>query len=97
LNYNVPVPICPWHWILTERKDKYPFKRPYAVCNCQNCQAKTVYDSNMNKISNCQNVFNLMPVLTRDYVSNNIEKWTFSLEEVPTSCVCSIRINPYFL
>jgi hypothetical protein len=51
----------------------------------------------MNKISNCQNVFNLMPVLTRDYVSNNIEKWTFSLEEVPTSCVCSIRINPYFL
>ena len=97
LDYNIPVPICPWHWILTERIDYYPFKRPYAVCNCINCQAKTIYDSNADKLSRCQNIYYLMPVLKRESVLNNIEKWTFSLEEVPTSCICSILINPFLL
>ena len=49
-----PVSICPWHWRMILRDDTYPFKRANAHCNCRDCQAKTIYDSDSNKLAACQ-------------------------------------------
>jgi hypothetical protein len=35
-----------------------------------------------------------MPVLIKEKVGNNIEKWWFNLEEIPTSCICSLKLDP---
>jgi hypothetical protein len=89
-SFRGPIPICPWHWTLIEREDKFPFKRANAQCNCQSCQAKTIYDSNLKRFSSCNNQFVLMPMLWRVAILNMTETWTFHLEEVPVSCVCSM-------
>ena len=91
-----PARICPWHWIMAEREDKYPFTRANAKCNCQNCLSKTIYDSDFKRLSSCEPEFALMPALHRESSMNKIEKWVFKLEEVPVACVCSIRLNPVF-
>lgn len=88
------VPICPWHWLITERHDVFPFKRANAKCNCINCQAKTIFDSDSRKLSSCQNEKILMPALFRESIVNHTEQWSFYLEEVPIACICSIRLNP---
>lgn len=93
---NNSVSICPWHWLIDTREDRYPFKRPLAKCNCNNCQAKTIYDSEIQRLSSCKAVNSIMPVLIRSSVVNDTEKWFFNLEEVPTSCVCSIKLKPQF-
>lgn len=95
--HKIPVPVCPWHWMYIERKDRYPFKRPNAKCNCVNCQAKTIYDSTEDKLSQCTTENVLLPALVRESVDKNgTEKWVFYLEEVPVSCVCSIRLKPFY-
>lgn len=91
---NSPIPVCPWHWVITEREDKYPFKRANARCNCVDCQAKTIYDSDLYRLSSCQPENILMPVLVREKLVNNTERWWFNMEEVPTSCICSLKLNP---
>ena len=88
-----PVSICPWHWQIVERNDRYPFKRANAKCNCKDCQAKTVYDSESKRLSSCFAQFVLMPALWRDTVANQTEKWSFHMEEVAVSCVCSIYLS----
>lgn len=93
---TLPVPVCPWHWLTAIRDDRFPFKRSNAKCNCANCQAKTIYDSDTFKLSGCQTESVLMPVLFRETVVNDTEKWTFYLEEVPVACVCALKLNPYF-
>lgn len=92
---KLPVPVCPWHWKLVEREDKYPFKRANAICNCENCQANTIFDSVNFKLSSCQNENVLLPALLRESNNGESENWSFHLEEVPVACVCSIRLNPY--
>lgn len=83
-----------------DREDKFPFKRANAQCNCENCQAKTIYDSDIYRLSSCQQEFVLLPVLVREVLptlfktNDTIEKWWFNMEEVPTSCICSLKINP---
>ena len=91
---NTSVPVCPWHWVIMKREDKYPFKRASVKCNCLSCQAKTIYDSDGIRLSSCQPENNLLPVLIRDSVVNGLEKWSFALEEIPNSCVCSLKLNP---
>lgn len=72
--------ICSWHWILNERENVFPFIRPKARCNCENCQVDIK--------SECKPLFTLMPALVRESTIGGIEKWWFCLEEVPTSCAC---------
>lgn len=91
---NTSVPICPWRWVVLRRLDKYPFKRSSVKCNCEKCQAKTIYDSDLSPLSTCQPAFSLYPVLLRESNSNGIEKWSFALEEIANSCVCSLKLNP---
>lgn len=98
-NYIENVSVCPWHWIVIEREELYPFNLPVAKCNCINCQAKTRYDSDRRSISACTTNYALKPVLAKlPYASglnDNEELWVFNLEEVPVSCSCSVRIKAY--
>ncbi len=91
----LPAPVCPWHWLIVKRNDMFPFTRVIAKCNCVTCQAKTIYDSDMMRMSSCNPVYILTPALVKDtLVMNGTEKWTFCMEKVLFSCVCSIRLNP---
>ena len=92
---NSPVPICPWHWVITKREDRFPFQRSMVKCNCQKCQAKTIFDSEKTQVSRCSPSYTLMPVLLRESVVDKNEIWGFYLEEVATSCVCNIRIQTF--
>lgn len=91
---KVPVAVCPWRWLIIVRDDRFPFKRANAKCNCVNCQAKTIYDSDVQKLAGCKTENVLMPALFRETLVENLEKWKFVLEEVPVSCVCSIKLEP---
>lgn len=90
-NIGVPIPICPWHWNIITREDRFPFKISNAVCNCLNCQAKTIYDTKRRKVSSCLPDYVLMPVLVRSSVLDSLEKWRFYMEEVPSSCSCTLN------
>ncbi len=92
---NTPVPICPWHWLIAKREDRFPFQRPMAKCNCQKCNAKTIFDSNRIQLSRCNPSFTLMPTLVREKVVDDNEIWGFYLEEVATSCVCNIKLQTF--
>lgn len=86
--------ICPWHYELSIRDDRYPFMRLNAVCNCKNCLAKTVFDLDAKKFSLCQQQFTLMPSLIKEKTNQDLEpKWRFAMEEVATSCTCTLRLN----
>lgn len=90
------VQVCPWHYVLSTREDRYPYMRVNAVCNCKNCLAKTVFDLDAKKFSTCQQQFTLMPSLIKEQASPTDEpKWVFAMEEVATSCTCTIKLNPY--
>lgn len=93
---RISVPVCSWHWVMTEREDKYPFQRPNAICNCKECQANTIYDSDRRRLSGCIPNLTLVPMLFRESFKPDAttERWWFRLEEVPTSCVCSLILKP---
>lgn len=91
---NISVSVCPWHWEVFQREDRYPFRRPIARCNCKLCQAKTIYDSDIYRLSSCRPETTFQPVLYRTYNFNNTEKWSFGVEAVPIACVCAIKLNP---
>lgn len=85
-------PVCPWHYELRVRDNIYPHMRVNAICNCQKCLAKTEFDAKFN-FSRCRQVFTYMPVLIRETAKsakgpNTV--WRFGMEQVATSCVCSL-------
>ena len=82
------VPLCPWHWLIVERDHLYPFNRAQAKCNCKEC--KTKRDP---QYTACTPLTTFTPALIRESLVNGTEKWSFGLEEVPTSCFCSIKKN----
>ncbi len=94
--------VCPWHWVNVKRENLFPFVRSSAVCNCNSCLARTVYDNGYIKASRCLPTYSLMPALIRDHSNhsnqsdeNKMERWWFTLEEIPTSCFCSVKLNIY--
>ena len=98
-NINGIVSICPWYWRAFIRDDKYPYEISAATCNCLNCQARTVFDSDIFKLSKCNLVYRLSPVLVKETdmvgLEENYEAWFFNLEEIPVSCTCDLKIDPY--
>lgn len=73
-----------------------------AKCNCENCLAKTVFDTNdKERYSFCKPVRILMPVLVRKQSVNNIQQnsdhfnWEFRMEPVTNSCVCTLNLKPF--
>ena len=81
-----------------------------AKCNCDNCLAKTVFDTD-ERYSYCKPVRVLMPVLVRKEITssalksnnysnsildnNNNYRWEFGMEPVANSCVCAINLKPF--
>ena len=85
--------ICPWHWIDIRRDDRFPYLRSFAECDCSNCMASTTYDTQHRRLSKCRPFYIHMPVLVKEYVDNETEKWNFGLEKVSNSCLCSIQVR----
>jgi hypothetical protein len=78
-----------------------------AKCNCDNCLAKTVFDTE-ERYSYCKPVHVLMPVLIRKEINSssaskststsildNNYSWEFGVEPVANSCVCAINLKPF--
>jgi hypothetical protein len=79
-----------------------------AKCNCDNCLAKTVFDTE-ERYSYCKPVYVLMPVLIRKEINSsstskstssssildNNYSWEFGVEPVANSCVCAINLKPF--
>ena len=38
--FDKKVPVCSWHWDMVERENRFPSRRGYAKCNCDDCQAR---------------------------------------------------------
>ncbi len=89
------VSVCPWHWVIINREERYPFELPIAECSCVKCQARTLYDTERVRKSSCKQNYSLKPVLFREFSVDGQEVWMFSLEKVPVSCSCSIMLNPF--
>lgn len=87
--------VCPWHHVNKERDNVFPFTRSFAKCNCNDCQAKTIFDSDYMRTSSCTPFYSLMPALLREKISLEKERWWFSLEEVSTSCYCSVMLKTF--
>lgn len=88
------MPICPWHYELTLRDNIYPYMRINAKCNCVDCLAKTKFDAKYT-MSYCRQVFTLMPVLIKTRTQSADFEWKFAMEQVATSCVCSINLKSF--
>ena len=89
--------VCPWDWANVTRDDIFPFQRPNAFCNCNNCLAKTKYDSGYSRRSFCNPNYSIIPALIREPLNNSVfDRWWFIFEEIPTSCFCSIQLNVFF-
>ncbi len=85
-------PLCPWHWLISERENIFPFSRALAKCNCEQCQIQ-IFENSTNETKTqaaCNPLITLTPALIRESIINGTENWRFVLEEVPTSCFCSI-------
>ena len=95
-NSDYTVKICPWHYESYYRKDKFPHLRISVKCNCENCLGKQRSKFSQEYFNSyCKPVYSLMPVLVKlkpnDYKLSN---WHFKLEQVATSCVCTLSLGP---
>lgn len=79
-------PLCPWHYMEIERKDRYPFYRVNAVCNCKKCLSESSSSSGV-----CMPVKIPMPVLYRGKCNHQtgLYEWNNAIEEVSNACVCT--------
>ncbi len=80
--------LCPWHYKVEYRNDRYPMTRMQAKCNCNGC-----YFVNNRTISegndfNCRKIKKLMPVLVRGDCFNGVYNWNMMFEHVSVACMC---------
>lgn len=84
--------LCPWHTIIQYRPHLYPKLRSQVICNCQNCNSKSLTINEVPYV--CKQVFKLKPVLIRgDCVNNNkLKKKVYetkrAYEYVSVACSC---------
>ena len=83
MNYS---PMCPHHFVVEVREDRYPFNRTRAVCNCENCLG--LPDSGFITYG-CLPIMLPQPVLVREECkSNGFYEWTPKYELVAYGCKC---------
>ena len=82
--------VCPWHYELRFRQNMYPHRRVFSKCNCDKCLIHSKFDNNHIQFSACTPVYTMMPAMIREK-----DEWNFVLENVPTSCQCSVKLNPF--
>ena len=82
--------ICPYHFKIIDRSDRYPHLRTQAICNCANC---TRNPANDDVIYKCMPITILMPALIRDKYAciDGIYLWKPILEYVSIACECKKR------
>ncbi len=80
-------PVCPWHQVVSERIDKYPFKRMNAACNCK---SKCLIDGkDKSKNYKCMPIQMPMPMLARGRCHiNGLYEWRNEIENVDVFCAC---------
>ncbi len=95
--------VCPHHWVPVGRENRFPFNVPIAVCDCAKCQDFSAFASTKSITSKavCTSKFTLKPVVYREdmLASQNYddeEFWMFGLEQVPTSCSCTVKVQIYW-
>ena len=88
LMFKLNEPMCSHTWLIIKRENLYPFKRGIAKCNCDKCQVNKINNYNSDHVSKCMPSNSLVPVLFKETIGSNMERWWFSLEEIPTSCHC---------
>lgn len=78
--------LCPHHFLLVNRTDRFPFKVLYAVCNCEDCiQSHT---------NSCEPIYILRPVLIRqkckhsDDSKEDLYRWIDGVEKIAIGCDC---------
>ena len=87
LNYNA---MCPHHFVVEVREDRYPFKRTKASCNCERCLGLSDLDFKYS----CLPTYYLEPVLVKgECMSNGFFKWTAKYELVANGCKCDFPIK----
>jgi hypothetical protein len=82
---NNTMPLCPWHYVIIERANKFPHTRANAVCNCK--------ESCLNSNSNfrCSPIRIPMPVLIRGKCNpkRGYYEWMDAIEDINIGCVCT--------
>jgi hypothetical protein len=79
--------LCPWHYVLTYRFDRYPHFQTQVRCNCKRCplvDQPRYEDFNFE----CRPVIKIQPALIRDGCVNNTYVWKPALEEISVACAC---------
>lgn len=79
--------VCPYHYEVIFRKDIYPHRRVFTVCNCKNCQ---LVSYKFIKSTKCEPITIPMPALKKE-----ANKWEFIFEKVSVGCECVLNIRDY--
>jgi hypothetical protein len=79
--------ICPYHFKIIDRTDRFPHLRTQAVCNCANCTRNPLSDDAIYK---CMPITILMPVLKKDtnVCVDGVYSWKPILEYISIACEC---------
>jgi hypothetical protein len=79
--------LCPWHYVLTYRFDRYPHFQTQVRCNCIRCPFV-----NSNRYEDfhyeCKPIIKTQPAMIRDGCVNDTYVWRPALEEVSVACAC---------
>ncbi|RNA40432.1 hypothetical protein BpHYR1_013650 [Brachionus plicatilis] len=79
--------VCPYHYELKFRRELFPHRRVFTVCNCKQCQ---IVGYKLSEITKCQPISIPMPALKKEK-----DRWKFIIEEVPVACECVLNINNF--
>lgn len=82
--------LCPWHYKIQYRTNRYPRTRMQAKCNCIDCY----YVKNHTAFGDqdkyqCREIRKLMPVVIRDQCVNGVYEWKSMFEYVSVGCMCT--------
>lgn len=79
--------ICPWHYHVTYRENKYPQLQMNAKCNCDKCDYIEIKDDDILEYK-CRPLRNLKGVLIRGKCLNGKYDWYPALEYTSEACLC---------
>ena len=81
--------LCPWHYKIEYRNDRYPMTRLQAKCNCNNgCYFLNNKINSDGKDFDCHPIRKLMPILVRGDCADGVFNWNIMFENVAIACMC---------
>ena len=85
--------LCPWHYKVEYRSDRYPIMRMQAKCNCGSCFFFNSNKTNEGNEFNCRQIRKLMPTLVRGNCVNGVYNWNIMFEHVSIACMCMKELS----